>query len=50
MSVSVVGFDWLKDEYAMCSDFGIIFQEVSDGKRHAYEDYFFKRRLSFSWD
>ncbi|KAF7839637.1 putative mitochondrial protein [Senna tora] len=42
MSVSIVGFDRLKDEYASCPDFGIIFQEISNGNRHDHQDFIIK--------
>ncbi|KAF7844110.1 putative mitochondrial protein [Senna tora] len=38
MSVSIVGFYRLKYEYATCPDFGIIFQEVSNGYHHGHQD------------
>ncbi|KAF7812066.1 putative 1-phosphatidylinositol-3-phosphate 5-kinase FAB1D isoform X1 [Senna tora] len=42
MSVNIVGFDKLKDEYASCPDFGIIFQEISNGNRHDHQDFIIK--------
>ena len=39
MSVHVIGFDILKDEYCSCSDFGIIYDEVSNGNRQGYVDF-----------
>ncbi|KAF7801818.1 putative mitochondrial protein [Senna tora] len=42
MSVSIVGFDRLKDEYVSCSDFGIIFQEISNGNRHDHQHFIIK--------
>ena len=30
MSAHVIGFDRLKDEYSICPDFGIIYDEVSN--------------------
>ncbi|KAF7823741.1 putative mitochondrial protein [Senna tora] len=32
----------LKDEYASCPDFGIIFQEISNGNRHDHQDFIIK--------
>ena len=34
MSAHVIGFDRLKDEYLACPDFGVIYDEVSNGNRH----------------
>ena len=34
MSAHVIGFDRLKDEYSTCPDFGIIYNEISNGNRH----------------
>ena len=39
MSAHVIGFDKLKDEYYACLDFGIIYDEVSNGKRHEQVDF-----------
>uniref|UniRef100_A0A5B7BML6 RNA-directed DNA polymerase n=1 Tax=Davidia involucrata TaxID=16924 RepID=A0A5B7BML6_DAVIN len=39
MSVHVIGFDRMKDSYANCPDFGIIFQAVRDGNRRDYVDF-----------
>ena len=39
MSAHVIGFDRLKDEYFSCLDFGIIYDEVSNGNRHEYVDF-----------
>ena len=33
MSSHVIGFDRLKNEYTTCPDFGIIYNEVSNGNR-----------------
>ena len=42
MSAHVIGFDRLKDEYSACPDFGIIYDEVSNGNRHEYVDVLLK--------
>ena len=39
MSAHVIGFDRFKDEYSTCPDFGIIYDEVSNGNRHEYVDF-----------
>ena len=39
MSARVIRFDRLKDEYSACPDFGIIYDEVSNGNRHEYVDF-----------
>ena len=39
MSAHVIGFDKLKDEYSACPDFGIIYDEVSNGNHHEYVDF-----------
>ena len=39
MSVSITGFERLIDEYICCLDFGIIYQEISDGNRHTHNDF-----------
>ena len=39
MSTHVIGFDRLKDEHSACHDFGIIYDEVSNGNRHEYVDF-----------
>ena len=36
MSAHVIGFDRLKNEYFACLDFGIIYNEVSNGNRQEY--------------
>ena len=36
MSAHVIGFDRLKNEYTACPDFGIIYNEVSNGNRQEY--------------
>ena len=36
MSAHVIGFDRLKNEYSACPDFGIIYNEVSNGNRQEY--------------
>ena len=48
MSAHVIEFDRLKNEYSACPDFGIIYDEISNGNRHENVDflvengYFFK--------
>ena len=39
MCAHVIRFDRLKYEYSTCSDFGIIYDEVSNGNRHEYVDF-----------
>ena len=39
MSAHVIRFDKLKDEYYACLDFGIIYDEVSNGNCHEYVDF-----------
>ena len=39
MSAHIVWFDRLKDEYCECPDFGIIYDEVSNGNSHEYVDF-----------
>ena len=39
MSAHVIGFDRLKDEYSACPDFGIIYDDVSNGNCHEYVDF-----------
>ena len=39
MSAHVIGFDRLKDEYSVCPDFGIIYDDVSNGNCHEYVDF-----------
>ena len=39
MSAHANGFDRLKYEYSACPDFGIIYDEVSNGNRHEYVDF-----------
>ena len=39
MSAHVIGFDRLKNEYTACPDFGIIYNEVSNGNRQEYLDF-----------
>ena len=39
MSAHVIGFDRLKYEYSACLDFGIIYDEVSNGNCHEYVDF-----------
>ena len=39
MSAHVIGFDRLEDEYSTCPNFGIIYDEVSNGNRHEYVDF-----------
>ena len=47
MSAHVIGFDRLKDEYYACPDFGIIYDEVSNGNRHEYVDFLVKNDYLF---
>ena len=39
MSAHVIGFDRLKNEYSACLDFGIIYNEVSNGNRQEHLDF-----------
>ena len=39
MGAHVIGFDKLKDGYSACPDFGIIYDEVSNGNHHEYVDF-----------
>ena len=39
MSAHVTGFDRLKNKYSACPDFGIIYNEVSNGNRQEYLDF-----------
>ena len=39
MSAHVIGFDKLKNEYSGCPNFGIIYNEVSNGNRQEYLDF-----------
>ena len=39
MSAHVIEFDRMKDEYYACPDFGIIYDEVSNGNHHEYVDF-----------
>ena len=39
MSVHVIGFDRLKYEYSACLDFGIVYDEVSNGNLYEYVDF-----------
>ena len=39
MSAHVIGFDRLKNEYSVCPEFGIIYNEVSNGNRQEYLDF-----------
>ena len=47
MSVHVIRFDRLKDEYFACLNFGIIYDEVSHGNRHKYVDFLIKNGYLF---
>lgn len=38
MSTEVIGFAEMKDEYLVCPNFGLIYQEVKDGNRRNYVD------------
>ena len=56
MSAHVIEFDRLKNEYSACPDFGIIYDEISNGNRHENVDflvengYFFKvTKLCIPW-
>ena len=50
MSAHVIGFDRLKNEYSTCSDFGIIYDEVSNGNRHEYVDFLVQNGYLFKVD
>ena len=39
MSAHVIWFDRLKNEYSACPDFGIIYDEVSNGNRYEYVNF-----------
>ena len=39
MSAHAIKFDRLKDEYSTCPDFGVIYDEVSNGNHHKYVDF-----------
>ena len=39
MSAHVIAFDRLKNEYPACPNFGIIYNEVSNGNHHEYVDF-----------
>ncbi|XP_028755185.1 uncharacterized protein LOC114714606 [Neltuma alba] len=39
LTVNVMGFDRLKDEYTSCLDFGIIYDEVKDGNRQDHVNF-----------
>ena len=47
MSAHVIGFDRLKDEYSTCSNFGIIYDEVSNGNRLEYVDFLVENGFLF---
>ena len=47
MSAHVIGFDRLKYEYSACLDSGIIYDEVSNGNRHEYIDFFVENGYLF---
>ena len=42
MSAHVIGFNRLKNEYSACPDFGIIYDEVSNGNLQEYLDFLFE--------
>ena len=48
MSSHVIGFDRLKNEYSACLDFGIIYNEVSNGKRQEYLDFLVENGYLFT--
>lgn len=39
MSVHVVGFERMKDNYSTCTDFGLIYHDVINGNRDECEFY-----------
>ena len=47
MSAHVIEFDRLKDEHSTCPDFGIIYDEVSNGNRHEYVDFLIENGYLF---
>ena len=47
MSAHVIGFDRLKNEYSSCPDFGIIYNEVSNGNRQEYLDFLIENGYLF---
>ena len=47
MSAHVIRFDRLKDEYSACLDFGIIYDEVSNGNYHEYVDFLIENGYLF---
>ena len=47
MSAHVIGFDRLKNEYSACPDFGIIYNEVSNGNRQEYLDFLVENEYLF---
>ena len=48
MSAHVIGFDRLKDEYYTCPNFGIIYDEVSNGNRRVYVDFLVENDYLFN--
>ena len=47
MSSHAIEFDRLKDKYSTCPDFGIIYDEVSNGNRHEYVDFLIENDYLF---
>ena len=47
ISAHVIGFDKLKNEYSACPDFAIIYNEVSNGNRQEYLDFFVENGYLF---
>ena len=47
MSAHVIGFDKLKNEYSAYPNFGIIYNEVSNGNREKYLDFLVKNGYLF---
>lgn len=39
LSVKVIGFELLKEEYTQCLDFSCIYQEVQDGNYREYMEF-----------
>ena len=47
MSAHVIGFNRLKNEYFVCPDFGIVYDEVSNGNHHEYIDFLVENSYLF---
>ena len=47
ISAHVIGFDRLKDVQSTCHDFGIIYDEASNGNRHKYVDFLVENSYLF---